>query len=86
MPSQTKSSTSKSVDAGLLERVAEASRKANETYLDIAEKTAGRVADLQERVGRAVPIGQVAKLASAQATVTRGTAEAYVSAARELID
>jgi hypothetical protein len=85
MPSKTKSSTSKQADSGLFEEIRESRRKATETYLDIAEKAAGRLAELQERAGGMSPVEWVGEVARAQAEATRRLAGVYVSTTRKVI-
>ena len=84
----TQAKTKKTADSGvqaLADRVFEAARGAGHSYLDTAETTAKRVAELQKSIGQATRIELISTVADAQANVTRDVAEAYVSAGRKLI-
>jgi hypothetical protein len=60
-------------------------RKLGELYLDATERTLANVVDVQERLAEATPVAPLAKLVNAQARVTRGLSDSYVTAGRELL-
>jgi hypothetical protein len=60
-------------------------RKIGELYLDATERTLASVADVQERLAEATPVASLAELIKLQAKVTRGVADTYVTAGRELL-
>jgi hypothetical protein len=69
----------------LNERIIESSRKAGRSYVDAYEKTLISIADFQDRVGKASQVDWMSTLAHAQADFTRNWAEAYTSAARNVL-
>jgi hypothetical protein len=69
----------------LNERIIDSARKAGGVYLDTYEKSLKSIADFQETVGGASGIEWVTAVANSQANFTRSMAEAYTSAAREVI-
>jgi hypothetical protein len=69
----------------LNERIIESSRKAGQSYLDAYEKTLNSVADFQDRLAKSSQVEWISTLAGAQADFTRNWAEAYTSAARNVL-
>ena len=72
------------VDAAA-ERFTEASRKASNDYLDLYEKTADQLADLEVKTAQATKIPTFITIAETHASASREVAGAYVSAVRELL-
>jgi hypothetical protein len=69
----------------LNERIIEQGRKAGLAYLDSYESTLNRLADFEERVGKAGDIEWITELANAQATFIRDVTAAYTRAARDIL-
>ena len=69
----------------LNERIIESSRKAGQSYIDAYEKTLTSIADFQDRIGKSSQIEWISTLAHAQADFTRNWAEAYTTAARNVL-
>jgi len=69
----------------LNERIIESSRKAGQSYIDAYEKTLVSIADFQDRIGKSSQVEWVTTLAHAQADFTRNWAEAYTTAARNVL-
>jgi hypothetical protein len=69
----------------LNERIIEQGRKAGLAYLDSYESTLSRLADFEERVGKAGDIEWITELANAQATFIRDVTAAYTRAARDML-
>jgi hypothetical protein len=69
----------------LVERVVDVARQAGHSYLDATERAAENVAKLQASAGEASRIEPISAVTGAQADVTRGVADAYVSAGRRII-
>jgi hypothetical protein len=69
----------------LNERIIEQGRKAGLAYLDSYESTLNRLADFEERVGKAGDIEWITELANAQATFIRDVTAAYTRAARDML-
>ncbi len=69
----------------LNERIIDSAKKAGGVYLDTYEKSLTSIADFQETVGGASGVEWVAAVANSQANFTRSMAEAYTSAAREVL-
>jgi hypothetical protein len=69
----------------LNERIIDSAKKAGGVYLDTYEKSLKSIADFQETVGGATGIEWVSAVANSQANFTRSMAEAYTSAAREVL-
>jgi hypothetical protein len=70
---------------GLNERIIDSAKKAGGVYLDTYEKSLKSIADFQETVGGATGVEWVSAVANSQANFTRSMAEAYTSAAREVL-
>jgi hypothetical protein len=70
---------------GATERWTEASRKAGNDYLDLYEKTADQLAELEVKTAQATKIPAVITIAETHASVSREVAGAYVSAVRDLL-
>lgn len=87
----TKTHTQPDVEAAanrirdLNERIIDSTKKAGGVYLDTYEKSLKSIADFQETVGGATGIEWVSAVANSQANFTRSIAEAYTSAAREVL-
>ena len=60
-------------------------RKAGLAYLDSYESTLNRLADFEEKVGKAGDIEWITELANAQATFIRDVTAAYPRAARDML-
>ena len=69
----------------LNERIIDSAKRAGGVYLDTYEKALKSIADYQETVGGASGIEWVAAVANSQANFTRSMADAYTSAAREVL-
>jgi hypothetical protein len=69
----------------LNERIIESSRKAGQSYVDAYEKTLTSIADFQDRIGKSSQVEWISTLAHAQADFTRNWAEAYTTAARNVL-
>jgi hypothetical protein len=69
----------------LNELIIDSAKKAGGVYLDTYEKSLKSIADFQETVGGATGIEWVSAVANSQANFTRSMAEAYTSAAREVL-
>jgi hypothetical protein len=69
----------------LNERIIDSAKKAGGVYLDTYEKSLKSIADFQETVGGATGIEWVSTVANSQANFTRSMADAYTSAAREVL-
>jgi hypothetical protein len=69
----------------LNERIIEQGRKAGLAYLDSYESTLNRLAEFEERVGKAGDIEWITELANAQATFIRDVTAAYTRAARDML-
>ena len=70
---------------GVAERWSEASRKASHDYLDLYEKTADQLADLEVKTAQATKIPAVITIAETHASASREVTGAYVSALRDLL-
>ncbi len=70
---------------GVIERIADANRKAGNDYLDLYEKTVAQLTDLEVKTAEAVKLPAVAEIATTHADVTRKVAGTYVETARELL-
>lgn len=69
----------------LNERIIDSTKKAGGVYLDTYEKSLKSIADFQETVAGATGVEWVSTVAHSQANFTRSIAEAYTSAAREVL-
>ncbi len=69
----------------LNERIIDSAKKAGGVYLDTYEKSLKSIADFQETVGGASGVEWVSAVANSQANFTRSMADAYTSAAREVL-
>lgn len=69
----------------LNERIIDSAKKAGGVYLDTYEKSLKSIADFQETVGGSSGVEWVAAVANSQANFTRSMADAYTSAAREVM-
>jgi hypothetical protein len=69
----------------LNERIIESSRKAGQSYVDAYEKTLTSIADFQDRIGKSSQVEWFSTLAHAQADFIRNWAEAYTTAARNVL-
>ena len=70
---------------GATERWTEASRQAGHSYLDLYEKTADQLADLEVKTAQATKIPAVITIAETHASVSRDVTGAYASAVRDLL-
>ena len=70
---------------GVAERWSETSRKASNDYLDLYEKTADQLAELEVKTAQATKIPAVIAIAETHASGSREVAGAYVSALRDLL-
>jgi hypothetical protein len=69
----------------LNERIIDQGRKTGLAYLDSYESTLNRLADFEEKVGKAGDIEWITELANAQATFIRDVTAAYTRAARDML-
>ena len=70
---------------GAAERLTEASRKASNEYLDLYEKTADQLADLEVKTAQATENPVFITIAETHASASREVTGAYVSALRDLL-
>jgi hypothetical protein len=83
---QTKNGTHQDLsNADGAKRWTEASRKAGHDYLDLFEKTADQLAELEVRTAQATKLPALITIAETHASASREVTNAYVSAARDLL-
>jgi hypothetical protein len=70
----------------VLARWSDSRRKAAHTFLDLYERTVGQLAEAHVKSARAVDLPNVVTIAERQAEMGRGVADAYVTAARKLLE
>jgi uncharacterized protein YqjF (DUF2071 family) len=85
MATQTPKSEATPADLFDVERWADATRKAGNDYLDLVERTAEQVAELELKTAKAVKLPAVTRIAETHGALTREFTGAYVTAARDVL-